>query len=50
MHLTVTGGQENANPNAIDVGALHDIDRRVLKDSLRVASSLRQRLQMDYLR
>ena len=42
--------KEDANPNLIDVGALHDIDRRVLKDSLRVARSLRQRLQMDYLR
>ena len=41
---------EQANPNLIDVGSLHDIDRRVLKDSLRVARSLRQRLQLDYLR
>ncbi|MEO6746690.1 MAG: DUF294 nucleotidyltransferase-like domain-containing protein [Caldimonas sp.] len=38
------------NPNLVDVGALHDIDRRLLKDSLRVGKLLRQRLQLDYLR
>ena len=50
MHRTRRRQRRDANPNLIDVGSLHDIDRRVLKDSLRVARSLRQRLQMDYLR
>ena len=40
----------DGNPNLIDVGALNDIDRRVLKESLRVARRLQQRIQMDYLR
>ena len=38
------------NPNLLDVGALHDVDRRILKYSLRVARLLRQRLALDYLR
>ncbi|MGZ8259771.1 MAG: DUF294 nucleotidyltransferase-like domain-containing protein [Caldimonas sp.] len=44
------GADASPNANLIDVDALHDIDRRVLKDSLRVARLLRQRLQLDYLR
>lgn len=40
----------DANPNLVDVAALNDIDRRVLKESLRVARQLQQRIQMDYLR
>ena len=38
------------NPNAIDVNALNDIDRRVLKESLRMIRSLQQRLELDYRR
>ncbi|HET9820296.1 MAG TPA: DUF294 nucleotidyltransferase-like domain-containing protein [Burkholderiaceae bacterium] len=38
----------DGNPNLVDVGALNDIDRRVLKESLRVARRLQQRIQMDY--
>jgi CBS domain-containing protein len=40
----------DGNPNLIDVAALNDIDRRVLKESLRVARRLQQRLEMDYVR
>lgn len=40
----------DANPNQIDVGTLNDIDRLVLKESLRVARRLQQRIQLDYLR
>ena len=40
----------DGNPNLIDVAALNDIDRRVLKESLRVARRLQQRIQMDYQR
>ncbi len=43
-------GAADGNPNLIDVAALNDIDRRVLKESLRVARRLQQRIQMDYLR
>lgn len=38
------------NPNLLDLGALNDIDRRVLKESLRVARRLQQRIEMDYQR
>ncbi len=36
------------NPNLIDVEALNDIDRRLLKESLRVAQRLQKRVEMDY--
>lgn len=39
-----------ANPNQIRVADLNDIDKRLLKESLRVARSLQQRLQLDYER
>ena len=40
----------DGNPNLVDVAALNDIDRRVLKESLRVARRLQQRMQLDYPR
>jgi CBS domain-containing protein len=50
-----TGGESpepesGRNPNLIAVDALNDVDRRMLKVSLRTARLLRQRLQLDYLR
>jgi CBS domain-containing protein len=40
----------DGNPNLIDVSSLNDIDRRVLKESLRVARRLQQRIELDYVR
>jgi CBS domain-containing protein len=40
----------DGNPNLVDVGALNDIDRRMLKESLRVARRLQQRIGLDYAR
>ncbi|RZU00606.1 DUF294 nucleotidyltransferase-like domain-containing protein [Rivibacter subsaxonicus] len=40
----------DGNPNLVDVAALNDIDRRVLKESLRVARRLQQRMELDYQR
>ncbi len=37
-----------ANPNLIDVGALDDIERRILKEAVRVARQLLQRIELDY--
>jgi len=37
-------------PNDIDVASLNPIDRRVLKESVRVARSLQQRIELDYRR
>lgn len=49
------GGEDGAAidphiPNLIDVAALNAIDRRVLKECLRVARELQQRLELDYER
>ena len=38
------------HPNLVDVDALNDIDRRMLKESLRAARTLQQRLELDYAR
>jgi CBS domain-containing protein len=40
----------DGNPNLLDVAALNDIDRRVLKESLRVARRLQQRIGLDWAR
>lgn len=42
------GRTVDGNPNAIDVNSLNDIDRRILKESLRMIRSLQQRLELDY--
>jgi CBS domain-containing protein len=39
-----------AQPNLIEVATLSDIDRRVLKESLRFVRRLQQRLELDYQR
>lgn len=44
------GEADNASPNRLVVASLNDIDRRILRESLRVARSLQQRLQLDYER
>jgi CBS domain-containing protein len=38
------------NPNRLDLHALNDIDRRMLKESLRAAQRLQQRITLDYMR
>ena len=38
------------NPNLIELDALNDIDRRVLKEACRVARRLQQRIALDYHR
>jgi CBS domain-containing protein len=37
-------------PNRVAVSSLNDIDRRILKESFRVARSLQQRMHLDYER
>ncbi len=44
------GAAGAALPNRVDIAALGDIDRRVLKDALGAARSLQQRMALDYLR
>ena len=43
-------GAPTGNPNRIDVQRLDDIDRRLLKEAMRVARLLQQRVAMDWLR
>jgi CBS domain-containing protein len=45
-----SGAAGEANPNRLDVATLNDIDRRILKESLRAAQRLQQRITLDYLR
>jgi len=35
-------------PNAVDTLTLNDIERRMLKETMRMARSLQQRIQLDY--
>ena len=51
MRLGVqAGGAPPESANRIEVSALNEIDRRVLRETLRVARRLQQRLELDYLR
>ena len=43
-------GAPDGNANLVDVAALNDIDRRILKESLRIARRLQQRMELDYQR
>lgn len=43
-------GDPERPPNDIDVARLNPIDRRVLKESVRVVRSLQQRIELDYQR
>jgi CBS domain-containing protein len=44
------GSDGATGPNDIDVARLNPIDRRVLKESVRVARGLQQRIELDYQR
>jgi CBS domain-containing protein len=38
------------NPNLIELASLNDIDRSILKESLKTIRQLQQRLELDYAR
>jgi CBS domain-containing protein len=38
------------NPNLVELRSLNDLDRRLLKESLRVARQLQQKIELDYQR
>jgi len=44
------GGAAPGHANRVEVATLNGIDRRVLRETLRVARQLQQRLELDYLR
>jgi CBS domain-containing protein len=43
-------GRDPHNPNRLDVRGLNEIDRHLLKESLRVARRVQQRVQLDWMR
>ncbi|HEX6361976.1 MAG TPA: putative nucleotidyltransferase substrate binding domain-containing protein, partial [Albitalea sp.] len=50
LRAQVANAGTPSRPNLIDIESLNDIDRRVLKETLRVAKRLQQRMELDYLR
>lgn len=50
LRIQLKGGPVLAQPNRLEVAQLNDIDRRILRETLRVARQLQQRLQLDYQR
>ncbi len=50
LQIQLEGAAAGEQPNHIVVDSLNDIDRRILKETFRVARSLQQRLQLDYER
>ena len=51
LQAQITGaGAAAANPNLVDTAALNQIDRHMLKETLRIARRLQQRITLDYQR
>jgi CBS domain-containing protein len=50
LRVQIERGDAAGNPNLLDVEALNDIDRRMLRETLRVAKRLQQRMELDYKR
>ena len=50
LRVQLEGTASPLQPNHLKVDRLNDIDRRILRESFRVARSLQQRLQLDYER
>ncbi len=50
LRVQLDAPTQGGDSNRLVVDTLNDIDRRILKESLRVARSLQQRLHLDYER
>ena len=50
LQIQLEGTAPADQPNHLTVASLNDIDRRILKETFRMARSLQQRLQLDYER
>lgn len=50
LRIQLQSDESEAPPNEIQVAGLNDIDRRILRESIKVAHRLQQRLQLDYER
>ena len=50
LRLQMDALPDPANPNRVDLATLGAIDRRVLKETFRVARELQRKLELDYMR
>ncbi len=50
LRVQLEDGADATQPNRLVVASLNDIDRRMLKESFRIARTLQQRLRLDYER
>jgi len=50
LNIQIQGTAVADNPNLIDLASLNDIDRSILKESLKTIRQLQQRLELDYAR
>jgi CBS domain-containing protein len=50
VQIDRAAAQEGANPNRIDIRTLNDIDRGLLKEAMRIARRLQQRITLDWMR
>jgi CBS domain-containing protein len=50
LQIQLQGGASAEWPNHVELLKLNDIDRRILKETFRVARNLQQRIQLDYER
>lgn len=50
LRRQLDGAAEQGSPNRITLDQLNDIDRRMLRESLRAARALQQRMRLDYER
>lgn len=50
LNIQIQGRVVGDNPNLMDLAELNDIDRSILKESLKTLRQLQQRLELDYAR
>lgn len=50
LRIQLEGQTSMQAPNSLRVDSLNDIDRRILRESMRIARQLQQRMQLDYER
>jgi CBS domain-containing protein len=50
LNIQIQGTAVADNPNLIDLASFNDIDRSILKESLKTIRQLQQRLELDYAR
>ena len=48
LRIQLQSDENEAPPNEIQVGGLNDMERRILRESIKVEHRLQQRLQLDY--